>query len=70
MGLGTNTTGVISNEEAMFLSKKCKGAEGANVLKCDTDEDIKALSKSKCTPLREILFPMPLATVNIIKIFV
>jgi hypothetical protein len=59
MGLSTNATCVILDEEAIVSSKEFKGTEGSNILKCDTKDEIKALTKNKYLTLREIIFPAP-----------
>ena len=59
LGLGTNATGIILDEEAIVSSKKFKGADGSSILKCDTKEEIKDLAKNKNFKLGAIFFPAP-----------
>ena len=45
MGLGTIPTGVLLDEDSVLESNKFKGAEGAKILKCDSEKEITKLTK-------------------------
>ena len=59
MGLDTILTGVLLNEDSMLEPTKCKGTNGAKILKCDTAKDITELTKPKFFALGSVFIPAP-----------